>query len=57
MEIHKRGWRDELTAWTKDTTGQSMPIGEGPSAILKPAVGDNIAAVIQALDDARQAGR
>lgn len=29
MEMQERGWREERTAWTTDTTGQAVPVTTG----------------------------
>lgn len=29
MEMQVRGWREEHTAWTTDTTGQAVPVVTG----------------------------
>jgi len=77
MDMQVRGWgQTERTFWTKDTTGQAVPVtvgltkdndgrlaaviaigADGPSAIMRSELGDNIAETLEALDDARQAGQ
>jgi hypothetical protein len=76
MEMQVRGWREERTTWTKDTTGRDVPIttgltkdrdgrlvaviaigADGPSAIMRDSLSNDITETFEALGSAEQAGR
>jgi len=56
MEMHVRGWREERTAWTTDTTGQAVPVVTGLTTdrygnlVAALAIGNGPTAIFQSAE-------